>query len=112
MRVMLKEITDAAVPRFEAIEQRLDALQERVNELERKGYVGIWKSGKEYSPHSEVTHDGARWLSHKRTSAKPGDDADWLMVEKSFPTASPRSDETVARGRNGSGGPPAHPRRP
>jgi hypothetical protein len=100
-RAQVKTIVDLAVPRFEAIERRLDALQERVNELERKGYVGIWREGREYSPQSECTHDGARWFCHKRTSDKPGSSADWVLMEKSAPlsTPAPRSDETTSRPR-------------
>src|SRR5262245_58122329 len=54
------------------LEQKIAKLEQRISELERKGYVGVWREGKEYSPQSEVTHDGARWLSHKRTTDKPG----------------------------------------
>lgn len=77
-------------------------LQARIADLERKGYVGVWKAGKEYSPQSEVTCDGARWLAHKRTSDKPGASADWSLIEKA----------TTSHARNGSAGPTARPRPP
>ena len=82
------------------IEKAVAPLLARIEELERKGYVGVWKTGKEYTPQSEVTHEGARWLAHKRTSDKPGASADWSLIEKA----------TTSHARNGSAGPPANPR--
>ena len=90
----------------EAIEAAVGPLKARIEELERKGYVGIWKAGKEYSPQSECTHDGARWIAHKRTSDKPGQSGDWTMIEKSMPrsdaasTVNPRSNGHYARPRS------------
>jgi hypothetical protein len=82
---VVKGIIDAIAPVIVNLEKQVSALQARVEELERKGYVGIWKEGKEYSSQSECTHDGARWISHKRTNDKPGTSADWSLMEKSEP---------------------------
>ncbi len=82
---LIKSIITGIAPTIADLEKQVTELRARIEELERKGYVGIWKAGKEYSPQSEVTHDGARWISHKRTSDKPGTSADWLMMEKSEP---------------------------
>jgi hypothetical protein len=91
---LIKSIMAGIAPFIHDLEKKIGALQTRIEELERKGYCGVWKSGKEYSPQSEVTHDGARWISHKRTSDKPGASADWTLTEKSEPTA--RSDTTTS----------------
>jgi hypothetical protein len=107
-RVVIEAVMSAVAPHIHELEQKLAALSTRVLELERKGYVGIWKEGKEYSPQSEVTHEGARWISHKRTTDRPGSSADWTMMEKSEP-ANPRSESAAAHARNGSFN-PANPR--
>jgi hypothetical protein len=83
---------------------KIEALEQRLVELERnqKTYLGVWKSDRQYSSMSEVTFDGARWYCCKSTNNKPGESADWVLMEKSEPTAHPR---------NGSAhGPPANPR--
>src|SRR5262245_14284427 len=102
---LISGIMKGIAPTIHELQTQIDALQARVNELERKGYVGVWKEGREYSSQSEVTHDGARWISHKRTNDKPGSSADWQMVEKSTPrsetpTANPRSNGHYANPRN------------
>jgi len=86
-------------------EQQIEALTSRVTELERsqKTYLGVWKADREYSSHSEVTHDGARWFCHKRTSDKPGSSADWSLMEKSAPAVLQRSDTASARPRQNGG---------
>jgi hypothetical protein len=78
-----------------ALERRVEQMEQRLAEVERKGYVGVWKADREYSPQSEVTHDGARWFAHKRTSDRPGTSADWQLMEKSLLTSSPRSEATA-----------------
>jgi hypothetical protein len=93
---LVKAIALAVAPVIHKLETRVEQLEQRLAEVERKGYVGIWKEGKEYSPQSECTHDGARWFCHKRTSDKPGTSADWSMMEKS---AAPR--DATASARNG-----------
>lgn len=95
----LKGIINGIAPTISALEQRVEQLEQRLAEVERKGYVGVWKDGKEYSPQSECTHDGARWICHKRTADKPGTSADWSMMEKSAPTSSPRSDASTVNPR-------------
>ncbi len=101
VRLIIKGVIEAVAPHIVALEKQVAALAARIEELERKGYCGVWKSGKEYSPQSEVTCDGGRWISHKRTSDKPGLSADWSLMEKSFETS---------HARNGSALPPASPR--
>lgn len=86
------------------IQKATAPLLARIDELERRGYCGVWKSGREYSPQSECTHDGVRWLAHKRTADRPGSSGDWVMMEKS-------DEPAVSHGRNGSAGGPAQPRR-
>ena len=107
--VLIDSIIKAVAPHVVALEKQVSELQMRVAELERKGYVGIWRDGKEYSPQSEVTHDGARWICHKRTSDKPGKSGDWTMIEKSEP-AQARSDATEAAIPRENGHLPANPR--
>jgi hypothetical protein len=93
------------------LEKQIVGLQSRIEELERtqKTYLGVWKDGKEYTPQSEVTYDGARWICHKRTRDRPGASADWTLMEKA--TANPRSNDlTTSHPRNGSAGGLANPR--
>jgi hypothetical protein len=106
---LIKAIMAGIAPFIHELEKKIDALQARVAELERsqKTYLGVWKDGREYSPHSEVTHDGGRWFCHKRTSNKPGSSADWALMEKSV---NPRSDATTANSRVNGHHP--NPRRP
>jgi hypothetical protein len=98
---IIKSVIEAVAPHIVALEKQVAALQTRIEELERKGYCGVWKSGKEYSPQSEVTHDGARWISHKRTSDKPGASADWTLTEKRSDTTTspPRTNGHYSRPR-------------
>ena len=58
---------------------------------------------------SECTHDGARWIAHKRTSDKPGASGDWTMIEKSA-TPAPRSDTAAASHHRNGSALPARPR--
>jgi hypothetical protein len=76
-------------------------LQARIDELERKGYCGIWKAGKSYSPQSECPHHGARWLSTKRTEDEPGRSGDWVMIEKSEAAATRPPSATANTRTNG-----------
>ena len=97
---LLQGVAEILAPYLNRIEQ----FEQRLAELERsqKTYLGVWKSDREYSAMSEVTHDGARWYCCKSTSNKPGASADWVMMEKSSPVAHPRSDATAtASARNG-----------
>jgi hypothetical protein len=108
---LIKAIMAGIAPHIIALEKQITALQTRVEELERsqKTYLGVWKGGREYTPQSEVTHDGARWIAHKRTSDKPGASADWSLMEKSEPTEN-RTGTPPAHPRNGGDGVPARPR--
>jgi hypothetical protein len=94
---LIKAIMVGIAPVIHELEKQVGKLQSRIEELERsqKTYLGVWKAGREYSPQSEVTHDGARWYCCKSTSNKPGASADWTLMEKSEPTAHPRSDTSV-----------------
>jgi hypothetical protein len=109
---LMKAVIDTFGPAIVALEKQVSELQARLAEVERKGYVGVWKADREYSPQSEVTHDGARWFAHKRTSDKPGTSADWQLMEKSAPTPSPRNETAVATARNGSSHTMSRPRTP
>jgi hypothetical protein len=99
-------------PTIHALEEKVAELSARVAELERsqKTYLGIWKADREYTPQSEVTHDGARWICHKRTTDRPGTSADWSMIEKSQPTANPRSDTTATTSAERVNGQHSNPR--
>jgi hypothetical protein len=106
---LIKAVTRGVAQTLWPYLDKIEQLEKRVEELERsqKTYLGVWKEGREYSPHSEVTSDGARWLCHKRTTDKPGSSADWVMMEKSV---LPRSDTATAHAR--SNGHYANPRPP
>jgi hypothetical protein len=95
---LITAIMKGIAPYIHDLEKQVAALQTRIEELERKGYVGVWKDGKEYTPQSEVTHEGARWIAHKRTSDKPGASADWSLMEKS--AVNPRSDTGTVNARS------------
>jgi hypothetical protein len=99
-KVLITGILKAIAPTIHALETQVSKLQARIEELERKGYCGVWKAGKEYSAQSEVTHDGARWIAHKRTSDKPGSSADWTMIEKAESVPTPRHTGAAARPRS------------
>lgn len=115
---IIKGVASVLHDEIEPLKAQIAALSARVLELERgqKTYLGVWKEGREYTPQSEVTCDGARWICHKRTSDKPGTSADWSLMEKSAgagfaPPARERSDTTVtAHARNGPSHSSSNPR--
>lgn len=45
-------------------------------------YAGIWSEGKEYQPGHVATHSSALWVCTKGTKTKPGDSADWHLLER------------------------------
>jgi hypothetical protein len=92
-RGLLQGVAETLAPylkKIEALERRLAALEAQRDEMK---YCGVWREGKEYSPGSFATHDGAMFHANRRTSEKPGASGDWTMCAKSgWPTAHSRSD--------------------
>ena len=86
-RVVIDAVIGAIAPVIHALEQKTVALQTRIEELEAQRdemkYCGVWREGKEYSPGSFTTHDGAMFHANRKTSEKPGASGDWVMAAKS-----------------------------
>jgi len=65
------------------LQPRLNALEQRIEELERHPfrYVGTWEAGA-YDKGEFASHSGSLWFCHAPTSSKPGTSDDWQLCVK------------------------------
>lgn len=66
---------------------RIDALEEKVRDAERKGYgiryAGVWRDGKSYECGQFATHRGGLWHANEDTETRPGSGPHWTLAVKS-----------------------------
>jgi hypothetical protein len=64
-------------------DDRIAALEARVEKLEAQKYLGVYRLGRLYSEGSKVTHDGSLFIALKSTGEVPGNgSADWQLAVK------------------------------
>jgi hypothetical protein len=107
MKGIIAGVVPALHDEIEPLKAQISALQARVLELEAQRdemrYCGVWREGKEYTPGSFTTHDGALWHANRKTAERPGNSGDWVLAAKSGqPVAHPRPDAATPNARNGS----------
>ncbi len=64
--------------RFESLEARIAALEERPIPL----YRGTHQQGKTYLSNSLTTRAGSLWISRETTTSTPGTDKSWQLIVK------------------------------
>ena len=64
--------------RFESLESRVAALEERPIPT----YRGVHQEAKTYASNSLVTRSGGLWISMMSTTSTPGADSSWKLIVK------------------------------
>jgi hypothetical protein len=72
--------TERRIAKFQAIEERLAALEAQQAEFR---YCGVWTGGREYRRGNFVTHNGGIWHCNEDTGEKPGISNSWTLACKS-----------------------------
>jgi hypothetical protein len=77
--VLVDEIERACKPLTERIAQ----LEKQIEKLERRKYVGVWATGKNYYEGQLCTFDGSMWHCNvDGTEQRPGTGPDWVLAIK------------------------------
>jgi hypothetical protein len=78
----IKEYVGQRDVRLTAHEQRLMALERRLNEIETQ-YKGVWSADVSYAKGSTATHGGSLWHSNVADNrTKPGESDAWTLCVK------------------------------
>jgi hypothetical protein len=67
-------------------DERIAALETRLNAMERKPFVkfcGVWKSDRPFDPGDAVVHSGGLWICKAATTGEPSKDfVGWQLAVK------------------------------
>ena len=70
----------------EAVKSYVDAtfapLRQRIEELEARGYKGVYEEGREYSKGQMVTRHGSIFHCNRTTRQRPAECDDWTLAVK------------------------------
>jgi hypothetical protein len=97
LRADIAAAREAGLADSRRIEARIAALEAQV---EARKYTGIFRAGEVYQPGNICTADGARWIAHVVTTAKPGSNGHWTLIEKSNPPPRKPTHMNGSRPRN------------
>ena len=81
--VLIKIIMTAIAQEVRPWIERVQKLERRIEELEQRKYVGVWKEGEIYHPGNQVTLGGSIWYCKRGCMSRPGTDPeDWQLQVK------------------------------
>ena len=83
-KALAKIMDNALLPAFKMLQQRCEALEKRVAELEARPsfkYCGTWEAGQTYKTGEFVTWGGSMWHCHvaHSTGREPGKSDYWKL---------------------------------